>query len=385
MQRSFFIRLTQTALTLFAAHSMAAEAPHWYEVELVLIGYEDSQKIDDEHWSDILSTNISTNIISTNKKLEAAYLNTQTAPLDASQQPLYSYNLMPEKAVKKEPLDTELSVLYVDESIIPNMNANRAINADGSINTNFDAAKPDVSSYGNITADNPSAEPSHTAKTDPWAWVAWWNDATTPENVLDIQKGGSIHNPNPLEIPFTDQGVAFNDQVDRFKWAKGLTMIWNKKWRQPIPDQNEATAIENLINIDIKTELNSTKLADAETPLVEVEIKGHLYLYRSRYLHLVSNLAIQHWQNELAVPAQQTVNPASESNSLNTMTGHFVEAPMSPLAIDEPAQEITRTPIRAALIQQSRRMRSTELHYIDHPMVGILVRVTPIDGDDSEQ
>ena len=30
-------------------------------------------------------------------------------------------------------------------------------------------------------------------------------------------------------------------------------------------------------------------------------------------------------------------------------------------------------------MKQSRRMRSKELHYIDHPMLGILVRVTPIE------
>jgi hypothetical protein len=29
-------------------------------------------------------------------------------------------------------------------------------------------------------------------------------------------------------------------------------------------------------------------------------------------------------------------------------------------------------------MQASRRMRSGELHYIDHPLMGVLIKVTPV-------
>src|SRR5690554_3569628 len=41
------------------------------------------------------------------------------------------------------------------------------------------------------------------------------------------------------------------------------------------------------------------------------------------------------------------------------------------------APESVLIPVRAGHIQLQRRMRSTELHYIDHPMLGVIVRVTP--------
>ena len=35
----------------------------------------------------------------------------------------------------------------------------------------------------------------------------------------------------------------------------------------------------------------------------------------------------------------------------------------------------------AVLMQQSRRMRSNELHYLDHPLLGVVVKLTPLDEE----
>ena len=34
-----------------------------------------------------------------------------------------------------------------------------------------------------------------------------------------------------------------------------------------------------------------------------------------------------------------------------------------------------------AELNESRRMRSNELHYIDHPLIGVLINIEPIDAD----
>ena len=311
MQRSLFTLLTQTALIFFAANAIAAEAPRWYEVELVLIGYEDSQKIDDENWPAQLSS------------FQSSYLDTPTEAAEAK----------------------------------PELDDNQPIET---------TAAPLTDS--NITAD-------------PWAWISWWNNRKEANSVFDIQKGGADSNQSPIDMPFADQGVPFDGQLERFEKAANLTVIWNKKWRQPIPEQADALADENLVIIDIQTAFNSDTLADSDLPLVEVELGGHLHLYRSRYLHLVSNLAVQHWKNEEVI-----IDPAAEAGSEDSNSDDLLPAPESVFeqepALLMPAETetiIQRVPLRSALIQQSRRMRSTELHYIDHPMVGILVRVTPIE------
>ncbi len=51
-------------------------------------------------------------------------------------------------------------------------------------------------------------------------------------------------------------------------------------------------------------------------------------------------------------------------------------------ADQEPAAE-PRYPYRHAVkLEQQRRMRSNEVHYIDHPLLGIVIKLTPLDEDD---
>ncbi len=36
----------------------------------------------------------------------------------------------------------------------------------------------------------------------------------------------------------------------------------------------------------------------------------------------------------------------------------------------------------AVLLDQTRRMRSNETHYIDHPLLGVVIKFTPITAED---
>jgi hypothetical protein len=36
----------------------------------------------------------------------------------------------------------------------------------------------------------------------------------------------------------------------------------------------------------------------------------------------------------------------------------------------------------AVLLQQTRRMRSNEVHYIDHPLLGLIVKFTPVTAEE---
>jgi hypothetical protein len=51
--------------------------------------------------------------------------------------------------------------------------------------------------------------------------------------------------------------------------------------------------------------------------------------------------------------------------------------------LDAPEPESGPTyPYRhAVLLQQQRRMRSNEVHYIDHPLFGLVIKLTPLDAD----
>ena len=38
----------------------------------------------------------------------------------------------------------------------------------------------------------------------------------------------------------------------------------------------------------------------------------------------------------------------------------------------------------AVVLQQKRRMRSTEVHYLDHPLFGLVIKLTPLTEEDLE-
>jgi hypothetical protein len=211
-------------------------------------------------------------------------------------------------------------------------------------------------------------------KAEPWSWIAWWNNQNKPiHNLYNVQENLSAK-PNSapmLKIPFTEQGIAFEDKVERFERTKGLQLIWSKKWQQPIPEKSEATDIENTVKINFRTPLNVQQALKSSSPLIEAEVSGEIYLYRSRYLHLVSKLNIQHWQH--------LDNTGSLDKSIALLPNHPQQnSNIIPSNSSTPLTAINEIPIRAAMVNQSRRMRSNELHYIDHPMLGILVKVTPL-------
>jgi len=87
--------------------------------------------------------------------------------------------------------------------------------------------------------------------------------------------------------------------------------------------------------------------------------RGSIQLHLSRFLHLTLNLEFQ---------------PAGTASA-----GSFVT---SPFGLNEVV-----VPTRYSLVDQ-RRLRSGELHYIDHPLFGVLVLVTPApetpQGEDSD-
>lgn len=229
------------------------------------------------------------------------------------------------------------------------------------VNSSAETEQPDES----LKNDTPKPEA-------PWQWINWWNDTAEAKGLYNIQKQALSKQQTPLEMPFIKLGEAFSDKSARLQKAADLKIVWSEKWRQPIPERSEALLPENQIAINLKTALNFKDALKTHAPLVEIEVSGNLHLYRSRYLHLVTDLNVLHWQTlDSNSSLDQTVNvhPSHAKNALNIV----------PSNTSSPSTAVTEIPLRAAHVQQSRRMRSTELHYIDHPMLGVLVRVTPID------
>jgi len=188
-------------------------------------------------------------------------------------------------------------------------------------------------------------------------------------------------------LPDTD--LALNDQARRIQRSNRYRLLFHGGWRQGMVEYGEEPSI--IISV-------------GEASGDHRELEGSINLKLQRYLHITTDLWLtdfatnfgqerERWP-ELPLPpyfpraATQTPADSSDissgvsagnsgsnsSGNSNYWTQFQVSSPDYVSQIDQPyiIENI-------ATVQQTRRMRSAELHYIDHPLVGILIQFTPID------
>lgn len=91
------------------------------------------------------------------------------------------------------------------------------------------------------------------------------------------------------------------------------------------------------------------------------EFEGYIGFQLKRYLHVDANL----WWGDYASPAPTTANTLGDSPAKSSQ------------ALVRAEDYAYRRVARAGHLQEQRRMRSNEVHYFDHPLFGMLVRVSP--------
>jgi hypothetical protein len=151
------------------------------------------------------------------------------------------------------------------------------------------------------------------------------------------------------------------------------------------------------------------------------ELQGTIKLYVARYLYLETNLWLNtrgeylhgSWrmpapplgpssfifeEPELALESEPELAlepelaPEPEQPQHETITADPAidvgsqRAPSTLITTTESAETLEPIyPFRhAVLLNQTRRMRSGEVHYIDHPMLGVIVKITPLPDPESQ-
>lgn len=172
---------------------------------------------------------------------------------------------------------------------------------------------------------------------------------------------------------------AYMQRTGRFR------TLFHETWVQPVPA--EADALPLIVD-------DSGVLQDWP------RLQGSVKLYLSRYLHIETNLWLNTsgdylpgaWRMPAAPlgPASLIVEePVTTQYIEEPQPGISMPVPAPPEAVDamdpnsiEPEESAPVYPWRhAVLMRQSRRMRSNELHYLDHPLLGVVVQLTPLDKE----
>lgn len=135
------------------------------------------------------------------------------------------------------------------------------------------------------------------------------------------------------ELPRND--LRLSGDATRLARSGSHRVLYHGGWLQAIGGPSQARSVR------IKASTDS------------YELDGSISIYRNRYLHAQPNLQLSsHALVPQRVSAEQT---------------------------DQTAMPSEYRP-RAWMLQDARRMRSDEIHYIDHPHMGILMVIRPVEG-----
>ncbi|TXS92983.1 hypothetical protein FV139_13595 [Parahaliea maris] len=203
--------------------------------------------------------------------------------------------------------------------------------------------------------------------------------------------------PPPRPTPWVVRPAAeqeFRGKAAYMERRGGYQMLFHQAWLQPMAGENEARAI---IIDDSGSEASYPRL------------QGSVRIYVSRFLHIDTHLWLntegEYLPGDWRMPAPPLA-PASlsivEPLDPNEFGEYVVRADavldgtawtdgeaVSPgeIAVNPtPGALPPPYPYRHAIVlQQHRRMRSTEVHYLDHPMLGVVVKLTPLSEETLEQ
>jgi acyl carrier protein phosphodiesterase len=193
--------------------------------------------------------------------------------------------------------------------------------------------------------------------------------------------------PPRLEVPrervrLPEAARGLQDARRRLRGSRDKRVLWHESWLQVLRNGDEPPAL-----------LVQTGEARGRYPLLQ----GSIRLYAGRYLHLETRLWLNtdgsyldgDWPMSPPPPPPEVTDKAAQPSEFRVQLGPDWASPRpidtaAPL-VDMPAglegwlaDAGVDYPWRHAIpIEQRRRMRSGELHYVDHPLVGILVMVTP--------
>ncbi|MFK7733051.1 MAG: CsiV family protein, partial [Pseudomonadales bacterium] len=182
--------------------------------------------------------------------------------------------------------------------------------------------------------------------------------------------------------PFTKLPVSrkdFADTASSMARSSRYKVLLHETWIQPVGSKGSALPL--IIDRSGDT---------GEWPLLQGSIK----LWLSRYLHLETNLWLNtsgsYLEGDWRMPSAP-LGPRAVANGSGTSlfaAEQTVAAPAPQPSENanlywEEDQTVTTIdrgyPYRHAVaLQQKRRMRSKEVHYIDHPMLGLMIKLTPL-------
>jgi hypothetical protein len=216
---------------------------------------------------------------------------------------------------------------------------------DTSINTTLEVDVPNL-------MELPAIElPSDTA-------ALQFEENTTSEtnDIPSASQDEPVLSPQPLAFQRLDDNykqlsAAYQHlrRIDRYR------PLFHEVWQQPLESRRQSPSV---------------LITGGEQFGAHHELEGSIKIAVERYLHIDTDLWLHSFLPNFGQQSTYRVPELPTAGFEDNVDSNF--SPFS-LIVDEP-YSVSRT----VTLRQSRRMRSGEIHYLDHPLMGIIVLVTPL-------
>ena len=178
----------------------------------------------------------------------------------------------------------------------------------------------------------------------------------TKDNKTNTYTKKSKSKPTNADTYTAIETEFLHKEYKRIKNSSEYNVLFYGAWRQEGLDKQQA------FEIDL-SELENTHRRKSKNT-----VSGNLKVVLARYLHFYSQLEYQQLNNQDDLVDKTNNNSESDIVvELVTQHGKITED-----------QNISLTQNNIYKMHSHRRMRSKELHYIDHPLVGILIQINPV-------
>jgi hypothetical protein len=181
-----------------------------------------------------------------------------------------------------------------------------------------------------------------------------------PETIIEIGRpyAGSLpqkYDPALTFQPLSQEDYQLQNQARKIEGSSSRRVLLHTAWRQPGMDREEAMTVYFKRPIPGTTSSRPGATGAAVEPVATSllppeagELEGMIKVTLSRYLHVDTDIVFR---------------------------PRIAEEPQNFFTMD--VTQDTLQPVVYRLKQTRRRIRSRELHYLDNPVLGMLVLITP--------
>ena len=143
---------------------------------------------------------------------------------------------------------------------------------------------------------------------------------------------------------------ALKTEARRLGNSQGLDIIWHGRWIQPVPSRSAGEPL----------------MLAVQSTADHGRLSGTLQVTLGRYLHFDARLWLEQPLTRRCLRPTEGWSPGARADSCDNPVPRSMQ----------PKNQSAAVPYMQ--LEQARTMRSGELHYLDHPRMGVLVRIDPL-------